>query len=106
MLYGCNCASVGVPEEASNRSTAVTPGSASIWPCSVPGGPPISEYAISTWNEPGVQLGDAVGVAVAGAVGVAVAGAVGVGVGVEVVVGVALGDAVAVGVGVPQGVRI
>ena len=31
MLYCCNCASVGVPEKASNRSTAVTPGSASIW---------------------------------------------------------------------------
>ena len=62
MLYGCNCASVGVPEDASNRSTAVTPGSASIWLCSVAGGPPISEYAISTWNELGVQLAVAVGV--------------------------------------------
>jgi hypothetical protein len=69
MLYGCNCANVGVPEEASNRSTPVTPGSASIWLCSVPGGPPISEYAISTWNELGVHVGDAVGVAVAVGVG-------------------------------------
>ena len=64
MLYGCNCASVGVPEDASNRSTPVTPGSARIWLCSVAGGPPISEYAISTLNELGVQLAVAVGVGV------------------------------------------
>ena len=75
MLYGCNCASVGVAEDASNRSTPVTPGSASIWLCSVAGGPPISEYAISTWNELGVHVGvaegvpDAVDVAVAVGVG-------------------------------------
>ncbi len=31
MLYCCSCASVGVPEKASNRSTPITPGSASIW---------------------------------------------------------------------------
>ena len=69
MLYGCNCASVGVAEDASNRSTAVTPGSAIIWLCSVAGGPPISEYAISTWKLDGVHVGDAVGVAVAVGVG-------------------------------------
>src|SRR5215467_57883 len=64
MLYGCNCASVGVPLKTSNRSTPVTPGSASIWPCNVLGGPPMSAYAISTWNEPGVHVGLAVGVGV------------------------------------------
>src|SRR5215469_5920484 len=73
MLYGVNCAKVGVPLEASNRSHAATPGSASIWLCSVFGGPPISEYAINTWNALGVHVGVAEGDPATVAVGVGVA---------------------------------
>ncbi len=94
MLYCCSWPSVGVPEKASNRSTAVTPGSASIWPCMSLGGPAISAYAISTRNPVGVQLGDAVAEGVV------------VGVGVRVAVGDAEGLAVGVGVGLPHGVRM
>ena len=77
MSYCSSCASVGVPEKASNRSAAITP-SASIWFWSVVGGPPISEQAIST-RKLGVQVGLAVGVAVAVTVAVGVGLPVGVG---------------------------
>src|ERR1700747_1420136 len=104
MLYCSNCASVGVPLKASNKSHKVTPGSASIWFRSVVGGPPMSAYAISTRNALGVPEREAVCVPVG--VDVAVGVRVAVGVAVGVAVRVALGDAVGVAVGVgvgPQG---